>query len=581
MEQKPKSSRKYVFSYLLVGILIALFLIGLLIVVILIYQQQAITWNNLVNMFSNNPLFFAYMIIMAFLMALVWGLFGSQRDRTEEYRRYADWLGQNQKREVQQAQAGQSQLDKQHQAEITQLNQQMASQKSKFNELEAIIHRGKQQWEATFDAVDDLIILADERGSILRCNRATGQTFMLGYSQIIGKGIDELFSSSSDSLLAMNPGEKRDMKLSQSDVWYQISKNHLLIDGNQEGWVYIFRNITAQKQAYRDQQRLTQYYELLVNNSPLAIVTLNQEDRIIDCNPAFESLFQYSKQEAIGAKIDSLIIPSELAFEASGLADAVRKGVKVQSITQRQKKDGTPFDVEIFGIPVVLAGKQVGSLGLYHDITNLVRAPKVVPIVEEPVVETAAEEAMPEEPVPTEEPEAVETPEAEEPVAEEEEEQPLPLAEEEPEVEPEAGVPAAAHMRLIRIEKIEGIGPIYAGKLAEVGIKTTSDLLDLGKSRKGREELVEKTGISSLLILKWVNMADLMRIKGIGEEYSELLERAGVDTVKELRNRNPSNLLETMTKENEVHKLVRRLPNIADVEAWVKEAKESEPMMTY
>jgi PAS domain S-box-containing protein len=417
--------------------------------------------------------------------------------------------------------------------------------------------------------VDDLIILADERGTILRCNRATGETFMLGFSQIIGRGIDELFSMSSDSLLAMNPGEKRDMRLPQSDVWYQISKNHLLIDGKQEGWVYIFRNITSQKQAYRDQQRLTQYYELLVNNSPLAIVTLNQEDRVIDCNPAFENMFQYSKQEAMGAKIDNLIIPEELNFEANSLADAVRKGVKVESITQRRKKDGSLLDVEIFGIPVLLGGKQVGSLGLYHDISNLVKAPKTVPVIETATPEVA---------------------EIEEPVTEAMEEQPEPVAEttEEPEpvIEPEAiseeyDQNTSSRPKMIPIEKIEGIGPVYARKLLEVGVKTTYDLLDLGKSRKGREEIVEKTGISSLLILKWVNMADLMRIRGIGEEYSELLERAGVDTVKELRNRNPKNLLEAMAQENETHKLVRRLPNLTEVEGWVKEAKESEPLMTY
>jgi predicted flap endonuclease-1-like 5' DNA nuclease len=134
---------------------------------------------------------------------------------------------------------------------------------------------------------------------------------------------------------------------------------------------------------------------------------------------------------------------------------------------------------------------------------------------------------------------------------------------------------------LIPIEKIEGIGAVYARKLLEVGVKYTDDLLNQGKSRKGREELVEKTGISSLLILKWVNMADLMRMRGVGEEYSELLKRAGVDTVKELRNRNPFNLYEALAQANETHKLVRRLPTLSDVESWVKEAKESEPLLTY
>jgi PAS domain S-box-containing protein len=450
-------------------------------------------------------------------------------------------------------------VDKKYQTEIARLNEQISNQTVKFKDLEGIIQRGKQHWEATFDALDDLIVLTDENGSILRCNRATGEAFQLGYSQIIGRGMDELFSNESVNLISTTPGDVKEMKLPHTEDWYELSKSHLLVDGRQEGWVYIFRNINLQKQAFRDQQRLTQYYEILVKNSPIAIVTLNQEDRIIDCNPAFENLFLFSRKEAIGSKVDELITPQELAYEANGMVDAVRRGMKVQGFTQRKRKDGTPLDVEVFGIPVILGGKQVGSLGLYHDISNLVHAQKPEEVVEPAPVEEAEQQ------VPAMEPEVQEEPQ--------------------PELEPanEEVAPAVitSRRRLIAIEKIEGIGPVYARKLSEVGIKTTDDLLNQGKSRKGREELVEKTAISSLLILKWVNMADLMRIRGIGEEYSELLERAGVDTVKELRNRNPNNLYEALAQANEVHKLVRRLPTFADVEGWVKEAKESEPLMTY
>ena len=82
-------------------------------------------------------------------------------------------------------------------------------------------------------------------------------------------------------------------------------------------------------------------------------------------------------------------------------------------------------------------------------------------------------------------------------------------------------------------------------------------------------------------MLKWVNIADLMRIRGIGEEYSELLEKAGVDTVKELRNRTPEHLHQAMIEANQVHKIVRRLPHLSEVEKWVNEANESETIMTY
>ena len=131
------------------------------------------------------------------------------------------------------------------------------------------------------------------------------------------------------------------------------------------------------------------------------------------------------------------------------------------------------------------------------------------------------------------------------------------------------------------IEKIEGIGAVYAGKLAPLGIKTTEALLEKGASPQGRKEIAEKSDISSKLILRWINMADLFRIKGIGEEYSDLLEAAGVDTVPELAQRNPENLHEKMAEVNEKKKLVRQLPGKQMVSDWVAEAKKLPRVMTY
>jgi predicted flap endonuclease-1-like 5' DNA nuclease len=122
------------------------------------------------------------------------------------------------------------------------------------------------------------------------------------------------------------------------------------------------------------------------------------------------------------------------------------------------------------------------------------------------------------------------------------------------------------------IIKIEGIGPTYAEKLAGVDIVTSGDLLESGKTSNGRVELSEKTGISSKLILEWVNLADLMRIKGVAEEYSDLLEEAGVDTVAELARRNPTNLHAKIIEVNEEKKLVRQSPSVNMVENWIKQA---------
>lgn len=129
--------------------------------------------------------------------------------------------------------------------------------------------------------------------------------------------------------------------------------------------------------------------------------------------------------------------------------------------------------------------------------------------------------------------------------------------------------------------RIEGIGPVYAEKLKEIGIATTEALLKRGATPKGRQEIAEKTGISEKLILEWVNLADLFRIKGIGEEYSDLLEEAGVDTVPELAQRNPEHLYKALVETNAQKKLVRRLPTQADVASWVEQAKSLPRVITY
>jgi predicted flap endonuclease-1-like 5' DNA nuclease len=132
-----------------------------------------------------------------------------------------------------------------------------------------------------------------------------------------------------------------------------------------------------------------------------------------------------------------------------------------------------------------------------------------------------------------------------------------------------------------KVEKIEGIGPAYGAKLEAVGIKTTDDLLEKCSNPKGRKETAEKTGIKEATILKWANMADLMRISGIGEEYSELLEAAGVDTVKELKHRSPENLAAKMKEINDEKKLTRAVPSPKEVTRWVEQAKSLEPKLTY
>jgi len=131
------------------------------------------------------------------------------------------------------------------------------------------------------------------------------------------------------------------------------------------------------------------------------------------------------------------------------------------------------------------------------------------------------------------------------------------------------------------LQSIEGIGKSYKQKLKEAGFSTTEQLLEKGASPAGRRSIAADTGVGEKMILRWVNMADLFRIKGVGEEFSDLLEAAGVDTVPELAQRNAENLHAKMVEVNSVKKLVRRVPSLKEITGWIGQAKKLPRVMTY
>lgn len=133
----------------------------------------------------------------------------------------------------------------------------------------------------------------------------------------------------------------------------------------------------------------------------------------------------------------------------------------------------------------------------------------------------------------------------------------------------------------MRIVDIQGIGPAYAEKLTKIGIRTTDALLKEGATPDGRKKIAESTGISHESILKWVNMADLYRIKGIGSQYSELLEAAGVDTVVELGKRVAEHLNSKMVEVNQAKNLLNHMPGVKQIEQWIEQAKALPRVVTY
>ena len=132
-----------------------------------------------------------------------------------------------------------------------------------------------------------------------------------------------------------------------------------------------------------------------------------------------------------------------------------------------------------------------------------------------------------------------------------------------------------------KIIDVEGIGEVYAEKLIAAGIETAEILLEKCAAPAGRKALAEETGISEKLILKWTNHADLFRINGVGPQFAELLEAAGVDTVKEFRHRVAANLKTKMDEVNEEKHLCGRVPSEAEIQKMIDQAKELPPTMTY
>jgi predicted flap endonuclease-1-like 5' DNA nuclease len=127
----------------------------------------------------------------------------------------------------------------------------------------------------------------------------------------------------------------------------------------------------------------------------------------------------------------------------------------------------------------------------------------------------------------------------------------------------------------MRIDEVEGIGPAYAAKLEKAGVTSTDDLLEQGAKPSGRARLAADSGIDGGLILEWVNHVDLMRIKGVGSEYSDLLEAAGVDSPAELARRNAANLATTFQELDAARPdMVRRVPSEKEIQGWIDQSKD-------
>ena len=238
------------------------------------------------------------------------------------------------------------------------------------NRIEQIIEKAKREWETTFDSVSELIILTDQDGKIIRCNRAVLDHLGLSFDDILGKSFSKIFLGTDK----MPKNFDKEIRLPAMPGWFEISRYPVDFGDNHKRRIFIIRDVTQQKNVELEVLRQKEFFQTLVENSPVAIVTLDLNQRITSCNPTFLNVFGFTKQEVMGRELDPFFAKNHEYKQAVKLTQAVLQGGKVHIFEQRPRKDGTLLDMEILGAPVVIGGEHIGVLAMYHDVTDLVKA---------------------------------------------------------------------------------------------------------------------------------------------------------------------------------------------------------------
>ena len=260
-----------------------------------------------------------------------------------------------------------------HTADLLRANNDLQQENERALRLEEILTRGKQEWEAIFDAVQDSILVANREGQIVRCNQNAVDWLETSFDRLIRTQVQTALFGPANTAPALDHlgGE---MQFPNRPGWFEVTSYPLVLQGEPSGRILIIRDITARREAEATIRRQKQYLETLVNISPAAIVTLDLEKHILSVNPQFEKLFGFSHSEVMGADLDSLLSSGSTYVEAASYTQKVLDGEMIQVTGQRRRRDGTLVDVEVSGVPLVVEGQAIGVLGLYHDISELIAA---------------------------------------------------------------------------------------------------------------------------------------------------------------------------------------------------------------
>jgi len=259
-------------------------------------------------------------------------------------------------------------------ADLSQSNQKLTDQMEERNRIEVQITRAKKDWETTFDAVRDLIFIVDETGCLVRCNRAVSSLLKKPYQDLLRQPITTLLCGEEKDLSVLKQKIGADAEFPNLAGWHNVAMFPLPQSDGKMFSIYILRDVTAQKEIETEIRRQKRFVDALVENSPVAIVSLDEKEKIVSCNPAFEHLFGYAEQEAIGCMIDDLVAADETLVQAKVYTAQLLEGGTIHGFGKRRRKDNATLDVELFGVPVTVDGETLGFIALYHDITELEQA---------------------------------------------------------------------------------------------------------------------------------------------------------------------------------------------------------------
>ncbi|GAP15972.1 protein containg PAS domain S-box [Longilinea arvoryzae] len=279
------------------------------------------------------------------------------------------WVGQRLDRQERTSQALQERI-----SHFENQEQENQLQEASRSQLEKILERGKREWEGIFDAVQNAILVTDASGQIIRCNRPAIQWLNNSFDHVIHQPIDSLDLGRMDGHAIRLRDCAGETFLPEKGGWYDISRFDILLDEDNQGLIFIVKDINQRKRDEAIIRQQKEYLETLVDLSPVAIVTLDLEKRIQSSNPYFETLFGYSREEVTGRPLAELLNHNGNHPEGNLTPDIPASGEMVKSAVRLQRKDGAMADVESLGVPLVQDNQVKGALWLFHDITELVQA---------------------------------------------------------------------------------------------------------------------------------------------------------------------------------------------------------------